>query len=56
VNSSTDVGLPGAVSDLRAEYYYFRTRVRDCFRAALRISWTTPRTGLNFISLSVTYM
>ena len=41
----TTNGVPGAVSNLRAEYYYYRGE-NDCFRAALRISWSSPHVGL----------
>jgi len=42
-------GVPGPVSNLRAEYYYYYYRKgsfpKECFRAALRISWSAPRVG-----------
>ena len=50
-------GVPGPVNDLHAEYYYFhdpRDR-KECFRAALRISWSTPRIGLLFLRCVLSY-
>jgi len=40
--------MPGAVSSLRAAYYYFPGD-GDCFRAGLRVCWTTPSNGLLFL-------
>jgi len=42
--------VPGEVSSLHAEYYYFPgpEEYQECFRAGLRISWTSPRDGSPF--------
>ena len=39
--------VPGEVSSLHAEYYYFPGH-DNCYRAGLRISWTAPRNGSLF--------